>query len=62
MIILIIFIPYPQIPNIVITTIIPFKGNLVYDGILLEVNIKFGTDFEEMINKEYTTKIKYYHL
>ncbi len=55
-------IPYTELPDMVMTSIIPFKGNLVYDGMLLGANIKFGNSFEEMVEKEYTTKMKYYHL
>ena len=55
-------LPYTELPDIAMTSIIPFKNNLVYDGMLLGTNIKLGNNFEEMVEKEYTTKMKYYHL
>ena len=55
-------IPYDQLPDVIITSIIPFKGNLVYDGMLLRMDIKMGNEFEEMVEKEYDSMMKYYHL
>lgn len=55
-------IPYNELPHVAITSVIPFKGNLVYDGMLLGMNIKMGNEFDEMIEKEYDKKMKYYHL
>ncbi len=55
-------IPYKELPYITITSIIPFKGNLVYDGMLLGIDIKMGNEFDEIIEKEYDSLMKYYHL
>lgn len=55
-------IPYNELPYVTITSIIPFKGNLIYDGMLLEIGIKMGNGFEETIEKEYDSMMKYYHL
>lgn len=55
-------IPYNELPHIVMTSVIPFKKVLVYDGMLLELSIKMGNEFDELIDKEYDSMIKYYHL
>ena len=55
-------IPYDELPHVVITSVIPFKGNLVYDGMLLGMPIKMGYDVDEMVDKEYDSRMKYYHL
>ena len=55
-------IPYNELPHVVMTSVIPFKKVLVYDGMLLELSIKMGNEFDELIDKEYGSMIKYYHL
>lgn len=55
-------IPYDKLPQVVVTSLIPFKGNLVYDGMLLGMNIKIGNEFDEMLEREYNSIMKYYHL
>ena len=55
-------IPYGALPAVVTTSIIPFKDNLVYDGILSEFPIKLGVGFEKMVERDYDSTIKYYHL
>ncbi len=55
-------ISYKELPYVVITSVIPFKKVLVYDGMLLELGIKIGNNFYELIDKEYDSMIKYYHL
>ena len=55
-------ISYNRLPLPVITSIIPFKNVLIYDGILMELPVKMGTDFEKEIEKEFANSIKYYHL
>ena len=55
-------ISYDELPHVAITSIIPFKGNLVYDGMLLGMGIKMGNEFDEMVEKEYDSMMKYYHL
>lgn len=55
-------IPYSELPHVAITSIIPFKGNLVYDGMLLGMDIRMGHEFDEMVEREYDSMMKYYHL
>lgn len=55
-------ISYKKLPSPVITTIIPFKKYLIYDGMLSEPSIRMGTDFERLVEEEYSKAIKYYHL
>lgn len=55
-------IPYNKLPHVAITSIIPFKDNLVYDGMLFGMNIRMGNEFDEMIEREYDSMMKYYHL
>lgn len=55
-------ISYQNLPQTVVTSIIPFKNVLVYDGLLLELDIKMGTNFEKVIEEEYSKTMKYYHL
>ena len=45
-------ISYQNLPKTVMTSIIPFKNGLVYDGLLMELSIKMGTNFEKVIEKE----------
>lgn len=55
-------ISYKQLPYVIITSIIPFKNILTYDGMLLGMGVKMGNSFDEMVEKEYDNMIKYYHL
>lgn len=55
-------INYKELPYIVKTTIFPFKKYLVYDGIFQKLEISFGLNMENQLNKEYLESIKYYHL
>ncbi len=55
-------ISYQKLPYTVRTSIIPFQDVLVYDGLLLEIGIRMGNDFEKIIDGEYKRAIKYYHL
>lgn len=55
-------ISYQKLPEPIITSIIPFKDLLIYDGILLEMGIKLGNNFDKTVMKEYEQSIKYYHL
>ena len=55
-------IPYNKLPHVVMTSVIPFKKVLVYDGMLLELSIKMGNEFDELIDNEYNSMMKYYHL
>lgn len=55
-------ISYKKLPQPVMTLIIPFRNKLIYDGILLEIDIKMGVSFERKVEAEYEKAIKYYHL
>lgn len=55
-------ISYRDLPHVVITSIIPFKNVLIYDGMLLEMGIKMGNGFFDAIENEYDQMMKYYHL
>ncbi len=54
-------IPYECLPFPVMTTIIPFRGNLIYDGIIQGINKKMSIEFEEMVEREYDNLMKYYY-
>jgi len=55
-------ISYQDLPQAVMTSIIPFKNVLIYDGLLMKLGIKMGNDFERIIDNEYSKSMKYYHL
>lgn len=55
-------IPYNSLPYPVITTIMPFKGNLIFDSILLGYGIKIDASVANEILNEYEKMQKYYHL
>lgn len=55
-------ISYQNLPQPVITSIIPFKGVLVYDGLLMEFGIQMDNNFDKIIEEEYSKSIKYYHI
>lgn len=55
-------IPYNELPYPNISSIIPFKNNLIYDGMIMGFDIKMGNEFDEIIEKEYDNLMKYYHL
>lgn len=55
-------VSYKSLPYICITSIIPFKNVLVYDGILSKIAIKFNGNLEEILKNETNNMMKYYHL
>lgn len=55
-------ITYKDLPYVTITSIIPFKNVLTYDGMLLGMGVKMGNSFDDMVEKEYDNMMKYYHL
>lgn len=55
-------ISYNSLPYPVITTIMPFKGNLIFDSILLGYDIKIDASVANEILNEYEKMQKYYHL
>lgn len=42
-------ISYKNLPQTVITTIIPFKNVLIYDGVFLNFEINMGNNFEKKL-------------
>ena len=55
-------VPYTSLPTIIKTAIIPFKNQIIYDGIFSSYSIDFGLNFAKMVSEEYNKLIKYYHL
>lgn len=55
-------VSYKDIPTPVLTTLLPFKEYIVYDGILLAGNTNLGYEFEKTIKEIYDDCKKYYHL
>lgn len=55
-------IPYHDIPCIVTTSLFPYDGVIVYDGLLSTYPISMGTSFVKIVEKEYNEDMKYYHL
>ena len=55
-------ISYKDLPYIVVTSLIPFKNVLTYDGMLLGMGVKMGNSFDDIVEKEYDNMMKYYHL
>ena len=55
-------IPYENLPVMIETSIIPFKGYLIYDGLFGTMPINFGPNFTTMASNQYDKQIKYYHM
>ncbi len=55
-------ISYEDLPHVAITSIIPFKNYLIYDGILIGASIKMGSNMVKMIMDDYDKSMKYYHM
>ena len=55
-------IPYENLPQIIITSIISYKGYLVYDGIIQSYPISFGPGINQIVEEQYDKLMKYYHL
>ncbi len=55
-------ISYDDLPLPVITSIIPFKNVLIYDGLLMNFSINLGNNFIKAVDEEYNKSMKYYHL
>ncbi len=55
-------ISYDKLPVAFLASVIPFKGNLVYDGIFIEFGIELGDEISEVIEIAYNSLMKYYHL
>ena len=55
-------ITYNSLPVNVITTILPFKDYLIYDGIFNKYDIQIGVDMKKNIDKESSKKEEIYHM
>ena len=55
-------ISYKDLPYAVVTSVIPFKNVLTYDGMFLGMGVKMGNSFDDIVEKEYDNMMKYYHL
>ena len=55
-------ISYKMLPYPVITTVLPFKGVLIYDSLLGDVPINMGSDFKQVFDRDYKKSMKYYHM
>lgn len=53
-----------DLPIIMSTTLLMFDDNIIYNGFLNNVSdsIKFGSDIKEIIIKDYSKAMEYYHL
>lgn len=43
----------PCLPRLITTVLLPFKGKIIYDGLILGYNITFGGGMKRMLNEEY---------
>ena len=43
----------PRLPKAIETTLLPFKGQIVYDGLIFPYNVTFGNNFAKSFNSEY---------
>lgn len=56
-------ISFEDLPVIVTTSIMPFKGQIIFDGILSEFALQIDkASLQEMALEEYNRNIKYYHM
>jgi hypothetical protein len=43
----------PYLPRMIKTTLLPFKGRIVYDGLIVGYNVTFGGGFQRILNESY---------
>ncbi len=43
----------PYLPRMIETTLLPFKGRIVYDGLITGFNIFFGGGIKRSLNESY---------
>ena len=55
-------ISYNDLPVNVITTILPFKDYLIYDGIFSKYDFEMGIGMKKMLDKELNKKEEIYHM
>ena len=51
-----------ELPCIFSTTLLMFKGKIIYNSFLKQYPIDFGNNFYEQLVKEYESGMRYYHL
>ncbi len=51
-----------KFPIIVNTTLLMFKGNIIYNSFFKQTTIGFGNDIKEMALKDMAKALKYYHM
>lgn len=51
-----------ELPIIIKTTLLMFKGNIIYNSFLSNYNIGFGNDIKRSIINDYEKAMEYYHL
>ena len=55
-------ISFKDLPLPIITTIIPFKNMIIYDGLFAPFNVDMGPSFNKVIENQYITQEKIYQL
>ena len=55
-------IPYESLPMLAITSLLPYKGKIVYDGIIASSSIEFDIEIKKAMENDATKLMKYYHL
>ncbi len=50
------------LPTVISTTLLMFKGNIIFNSFLAPMNATLGNDFNKQIVEELESAIKYYHL
>ena len=43
----------PYLPRLITTVLLPFRGTIIYDGLVSGYNISFGGGIKRMLNEEY---------
>lgn len=55
-------VSYKRLPYLGVTAIMPFKDVLIYDGMILGMNVDFSNEVDEMLERDSETSMRYYHL
>lgn len=55
-------VSYKRLPYPGVTAIMPFKDVLIYDGMILGMNVDFSNEVDEMLERESETSMRYYYL
>lgn len=51
-----------NLPKVISTTLLMFKGNIIFNSFLSSMDVELGNDFNKQIVEEMESAIKYYHL